>query len=95
MTMRVVAGRLPDSVSRRAAMRIAIAIVVLSVLAMSAGAATRTRGYATKRGTYVAPHYSSSPNRTKLDNYSSKGNYNPYTGKAGARDPYAPPKPRP
>lgn len=48
-------------------------------------AKTRVSGYTTKRGTYVAPHYRSSRNKVKYDNYSSKGNYNPYTGKKGYR----------
>lgn len=30
----------------------------------------------------------SSPNSTKVDNYSSKGNSNPYTGERGYNDPY-------
>jgi hypothetical protein len=37
---------------------------------------------------YVAPSYRTSPNKTKLDNYSTKGNYNPYTGKKGSVNPY-------
>jgi hypothetical protein len=35
---------------------------------------------------YVMPHYRTSPNWTKLDNWSTKGNYNPYTGKKGYKD---------
>ncbi len=49
-----------------------------------AEAKTRVSGYTTKRGTYVAPHYRYSPDRVKYNNYSSKGNYNPYTGKKGS-----------
>ena len=48
------------------------------------------RGHFRKNGTYVQPHH-----RTRLDgnifnNYSTKGNYNPYTGggKEGHIDPY-------
>ena len=37
---------------------------------------------------YVAPSYRTSPNKTKLDNYSTKGNYNPFTGKKGTANPY-------
>jgi len=37
---------------------------------------------------YVAPSYRTSPNKTKLDNYSTKGNYNPFTGKKGTVNPY-------
>ena len=49
----------------------------------SVEASTRVSGYTTKRGTYVQPYYRSSSNSVKYDNYSSKGNYNPYTGKKG------------
>lgn len=45
--------------------------------------------YVTKRGTYVQPHYQTSPNQTKVDNWSSKPNVNPYTGKPGTKDPYS------
>ena len=37
--------------------------------------------------TYVQPHYRTSPNSTTLDNWSTKGNTNPYTGKAGTKSP--------
>ena len=47
------------------------------------------RGYYRSDGTYVQPHYRSSPNNTTLDNWSTKGNVNPYTGKLGTRDPYS------
>jgi len=47
------------------------------------------KGYTKKDGTYVAGYWRSSPNDTMLDNYSTKGNINPYTGKAGTIDPYA------
>lgn len=48
-------------------------------------------GHVTKNGTYVAPSYRTAPNATKVDNWSSKPNVNPYTGKAGTKDPYAAP----
>ena len=41
------------------------------------------KGYTRKDGTYVKGHYRSSPNNTVRDNYSYKGNVNPYTGKVG------------
>lgn len=37
---------------------------------------------------YGAPSYRTSPNKTKFDNYSTKGNYNPYSGKKGTVNPY-------
>ena len=62
-------------------------VLVLGTFSFSAvaEAATRVKGYIRSNGTYVAPHYRSSPNRTKIDNYGTKGNYNPYTGKSGTR----------
>lgn len=65
-------------------------------LAWTSGAdarGVRVSGYVKKDGTYVAPHYRSAPNRSTLDNYSTRGNYNPYTGQAGKKDPYALPPP--
>jgi len=47
------------------------------------------RGYVNKSGTYVMPYYQTAPNRTKVDNWTSKPNVNPYTGKPGTKDPYA------
>ena len=52
----------------------------------SAEAATRVRGYTTGRGTYVMPHYRSTRDSYKFNNYSSKYNYNPYTGKKGYKN---------
>ncbi len=54
----------------------------------SADARTRVRGYYRNNGTYVAPHYRSDRNSTKFDNWSTRGNYNPYTGKKGYANPY-------
>lgn len=48
----------------------------------------KVRGYYRKDGTYVQPHYRSAPNHTKLDNWSTKGNVNPYTGKLGTKNVY-------
>lgn len=50
-------------------------------------ASTSVKSYYTKKGTYVQSYIRTSPNRTKLDNYSTKGNYNPYTGKKGYASP--------
>jgi hypothetical protein len=44
------------------------------------------RGYTTKRGTYVAPHRQTDPDHTQRNNYSTKGNVNPSTGKAGTKN---------
>ena len=43
------------------------------------------RGYTKRSGTYVAPHRRTNADRTQRNNYSTKGNVNTYTGKAGTR----------
>jgi hypothetical protein len=40
-------------------------------------------GYTRSNGTYVAPHHSTNPNGTQLDNYGTRGNVNSYTGAVG------------
>ena len=68
-------------------------IAVALCLASTAFAADDSvRGYLRKDGSYVEPHHRTTPNETKLDNYSTQGNVNPYTGKAGNVDPYQPPR---
>jgi hypothetical protein len=47
------------------------------------------KGYTKKNGTYVAPHHRAAPNMTKTDNYSTKGNVNPYNGEEGTKNPEA------
>jgi len=63
-------------------------LTALFVLAMcaSAFAGTHVRGYTRKNGKYVAPHYRSHKDHTKRNNYSTKGNVNPYTGKKGQKN---------
>ncbi|MFG6467537.1 hypothetical protein [Roseateles sp. BYS87W] len=55
--------------------------------AASSGGNHSVSGYTKKDGTYVAPHHATNPNDSKRDNYSTKGNTNPYTGKDGTVDP--------
>lgn len=68
-----------------------IIITVLAALAVGpafAKGSHAVKGHVTKDGTYVAPHRATNPNGTKADNYSSKPNVNPHSGKAGTVDPY-------
>jgi hypothetical protein len=51
----------------------------------SSGSSHSVSGHVTKNGTYVAPHHATNPNSTKSDNWSHKGNVNPYTGKEGTK----------
>lgn len=44
--------------------------------------------FATSSWWHVQPHFRSSPNNSRSDNWSSKGSYNPHTSKVGSKDPY-------
>ena len=67
-------------------MKLTLLILALATALLSAKT-TRVRGTVTKKGTYVAPHARTAPNKTQRDNWSSKPNTNPTTGKKGAREP--------
>ena len=73
-------------------MKISLAMGLVAALSLAfplvSMAQVQVDGYTRKDGTYVAPHMRSSPNQTKLDNYSTRGNVNPYTGQKGTVDPY-------
>jgi hypothetical protein len=70
---------------------ITVLVLFLVILAgagsfSKAEAVTKVRGYFKKSsGTYVMPHYRSNTDSRFYNNYSTKGNYNPYTGKAGTK----------
>jgi hypothetical protein len=69
------------------------ALLMLGILIPVNGAYARSshrvRGYIKKKsGTYVAPHWRTNPDKSKFNNYSTKGNYNPYTGKKGTKNPF-------
>lgn len=61
------------------------------MLGTAAAAQVYVPGYVKRDGTYVAPHYRSAPNNSIYDNYSTKPNYNPYTGQRGTVSPYSVP----
>lgn len=48
-------------------------------------AQTYVGGYYKSNGTYVNPYVKSNIDRTNHNNYSTRGNYNPYTGSWGTR----------
>lgn len=66
---------------------IALFLIFSFLTVSNAEALQRVKGYTTKKGTYVTPHLKSSPNKTKFDNFSTKGNINPFTGKKGTVNP--------
>lgn len=43
------------------------------------------QGYTRSNGTYVSGHYKTNSNYTNHDNFSTRGNSNPYTGSIGSR----------
>jgi hypothetical protein len=47
-------------------------------------------GYTRSNGTPVSGYYRSCPDSSTDNNWSTRGNQNPYTGAWGTRDPYAP-----
>ena len=68
-------------------MRFLICAATLVSTVATASGSHSTRGYVKRDGTYVAPYHATNPNKTRADNYSTKGNVNPYTGKEGTRGP--------
>ena len=72
-----------------------VAMIALVAVPAVAQRSHAVRGYTRRDGTYVAPHRATNPNSTKLDNWSTRGNVNPYTGREGTVDPYAPTQPKP
>jgi hypothetical protein len=89
--LRVFGGALSVALKRGGMkMRLKIAGVLCLTLAGlgSAHAQVAVGGYYRNNGTYVEPHHRSAPNSSAYDNYSTKGNVNPYTGKAGSESPY-------
>lgn len=58
---------------------------VLLLLPIGVDAQVRVKGYLKRDGTYVMPHLRSRPNSSFWDNWSTKGNSNPYTGEYGTK----------
>ena len=67
---------------------LALATLTIAASVIEAQRSKRVKGYVRKStGTYVAPHRRTVSDRTKHNNYSTKGNVNPYTGKKGYMKP--------
>lgn len=63
-----------------------ILILILS-FDTKAYADTWVNGYTKSNGTFVQGHYRSSPDNNIYNNWSTKGNVNPYTGKIDTKNP--------
>lgn len=64
--------------------------IALSAMAVASTAQVYVAPHIRSDGTFVDGHYRSSPDNTRLNNYSSENNFNPYTGQRGSENPYAP-----
>jgi hypothetical protein len=63
---------------------IAIILVLFTITPLlRAHGAHYVKGYYTRNGTYVPGHYETNANGNFYDNWSTRGNYNPWTGKQG------------
>jgi hypothetical protein len=61
-----------------------LALIAISFVSFSQSQ-VYVNGYYRSNGTYVQPHYRTSPNNTVYDNWSTYPNVNPYTGNTGTR----------
>lgn len=69
-------------------MRLVIAIAILAASSCALAQTHYVRPHVTKNGTYVQGHMQTDPDSSKLNNWSTQGNVNPYTGQVGTVNPY-------
>lgn len=67
-------------------MKIIFALLINITFIAESGATTNVHGYSKRDGSYVAPHRRTDSNHTQRDNWSTKGNVNPDTGKKGTKN---------
>jgi len=69
--------------------RLAISTLALGLMATAASAQNYQYypGYTRQNGTYVQPHYQTAPDGNPYNNWSTRGNTNPFTGQPGTRHP--------
>lgn len=67
--------------------KLVFALAMIVCLSSVATAQVQVKPYFRSDGTYVQPHERTRPNNTLEDNYSTKGNVNPHTGRPGTVDP--------
>jgi hypothetical protein len=73
---------------RQSAILIGAASALLAFVSV-ASADEYVNGYTKKDGTYVQPYHRSDADGNPYNNYSTRGNVNPYTGQPGTKNPYA------
>jgi hypothetical protein len=73
---------------RRIGFLVGMACIFLIFTGTAFAGSVYIRGHYRSNGTYVHPHYRSSPDRNFRNNWSTYPNINPYTGKRGTRRGY-------
>lgn len=63
----------------------AVCVALFLVVLPAQAKGVRVRAHTTKSGTYVPAHVKTSSDSSKANNWSAKGNVNPYTGKKGTK----------
>lgn len=69
-------------------MKVLALAAALACVVSTANADQFVNGYVRRDGAYVQPHIRSTLNGNPFDNYSTRGNANPYTGQVGTHSPY-------
>jgi hypothetical protein len=72
---------------------IACALATAAPVAAFAQGTVYQPGYMRRDGGYVQPHYRTAPDNSIHNNWSTRPNVNPYTGRQGTVDPYRAPSP--
>jgi hypothetical protein len=62
-------------------------LILLLAATQAIASSHHVRGHISRKGNYVAPHRQTNPDHLKFNNWSTKGNVNPYTGTKGTVDP--------
>jgi hypothetical protein len=76
---------------RAQVLAIAVVVTLFTAAPIFAKPGSHTvRGHVTKHGTYLPPHRATNPDSSRLNNWSTRGNVNPYTGKPGTKSPLKP-----
>lgn len=77
-------------------MRATLSALLLAGVSVSAAAQSDhyVRPHVDKNGNFVQGHMQTNPDGNRMNNWSTQGNVNPYTGQPGTVNPYNVPQPR-
>jgi hypothetical protein len=69
--------------------KIALTLIAITLAASAFGQGYHyNNGYVDRNGVYHPGHYQTNPNNNPWDNWSTRGNYNPFTGQPGTVTPH-------